>query len=155
MSSLEAELAASYNPRVAAAIANATKHAPYSSLLGIEVVEQAPGFLRCRLPITDKLENGVGLVHGGALVSVFDHALSIVAYPHAEVGKWVATLEFKVSYIAPVRGGELVVEARVVSLRRRIGTVAMEARNGETLVATAMGTVYIRDKPSKAGSPGG
>jgi uncharacterized protein (TIGR00369 family) len=150
MATLSQELVESFNPRVASAIALATKNAPFAALLGFEIAEQRPGFLRCRLPITEKLHNGIGLLHGGALVSVFDHALSVVVYPHVEVGKWVATLEFKVNYLAPVRVGEIVVDAEVISLRRRIATVEMRAHNGEELVATAMGTVYVRDKPKPA-----
>ena len=152
---LSEELAASYQPRVAEVLAEATKSAPYPVLLGLEVVEQRSGFIRCRLPVTDRLMNGVGLVHGGALVSLVDHVLSIVVYPHVEIGKWAATLDLKVSYVAPVRAGELIADAEITSLRKRIGTVRIDVRNpqraGEDgeLVATAMGTVYVKERPTQ------
>ena len=152
--SLAEELAASYKPRVAEVLAEATKAAAFPALLGLEVVEQRSGFIRCRLPVTEKLQNGVGLVHGGALVALIDHVLSIVIYPHIEIGKWAATLDLKVSYIAPVREGELVADAVITSLRKRLGTVRIEVHNplapgdeGE-LVATAMGTVYVKERPT-------
>src|SRR5690349_14563290 len=104
---LQEELTASFNSQVAEVLAEATLAAPYPSLLGIEVVEQRPGRIQCRLPVTEKLMSGVGLLHGGVLTSLIDHVLSIVVYPHVEPGKWVATLDLKVSYIAPVREGEL------------------------------------------------
>ena len=149
--SLQEELAASWNPRVAEVLAEVTRTAPYPSLLGLVVAEQRAGFIRCRLPVVEKLQNGVGLVHGGALVSLIDHVLSVVVYPHVEPGKWVATLDLKVSYIAPVRGGVLVADAEITSLRRTIGTARIEVRNEvdgeETLIATAMGTVFVKEKP--------
>jgi uncharacterized protein (TIGR00369 family) len=74
-------------------------------------------------------------------------------YPHVEIGNWLATLDLKMSYFAPVREGELRAEAQIVSLRKRIGAVRIDVRNlvgeDETLVATAMGTVYVKDAPRR------
>lgn len=140
-----------FNPRVAEALAAATKTAPYPSLIGLEIVEQTPGRLVCRFPVRDAIMNGVGTVHGGAIASIVDHVASVVVYPLVEVGRWVATLELKTSYLAPVKAGEVVAEATVLSLRKRLGTVRVDVHNvvGEsrTLVATALGTVYVRDPP--------
>ena len=140
-----------FNERVAAGVAAATKSAPYPSLVGMEVVEQTPGRIVCRVPVRDAIMNGVGIVHGGAIGSVIDHVLSVVVYPLVEVGRWVATLELKTSYLAPVREGDIVAEATVLSLRKRLGTVRVDVHNvsGENrvLVATALGTVYVREKP--------
>ncbi len=141
-----------FNPRVAEVLAAQSKTAPYTTLLGIEIIEQTPGRLLRRLPVRDALKNGIGIVHGGAIVSLVDHVLSVVVYPLVEPGRWVATLELKTSYLKAVREGELVAEATVVSLGHRVGTVRIDVRNvvgGETeLVAAAMGTVYVRDPPS-------
>jgi acyl-CoA thioesterase len=156
--SLERALADSYDPKVAAALKAATEAAPFPVLIGMEVLEQRAGFIRCRVPISEKHRNGIGLVHGGVLTALLDHVLSIVVYPHVEIGKWCATLDLKVSYLAPVRDGEIVAEAEIVSLRKRIGAVRIDVRNprapGERgeLVAAAMGTVYVKDPPT---SPGG
>ena len=140
-----------FNERVASGVAAATKVAPYPSLIGMEVVEQTPGRIVCRVPVREAIMNGVGIVHGGAIASLVDHVLSIVVYPLVEVGRWVATLELKTSYLAPVREGDIVAEATVLSLRKRLGTVRVDVHNvhGEnrTLVATALGTVYVREKP--------
>ena len=149
---LKEELEASYNPKVAKVLVEATKSAPYPSLLGFEVVEQRPGFIRCKLPVSEKLYSGVGLLHGGAMISLVDHVLSIVVYPHIEPGRWAATLDLKVSYIAPVTEGELWADAEITSLRRRLGTVRIDVSNKKgdaapELVAQAMGTVYVKDKP--------
>jgi acyl-CoA thioesterase len=149
MTSLADELRESYNPRVAEALAAATRHAPLPSLLGIEVVEQRPGFVACRVMVSDKHKNGIGLLHGGVLSALADHVLSIVIYPHVEVGKWAATLDLKLSYFAPVKGGELRAEAEIVSLRKRIGAVRIDLKNDEVLVAAAMGTVYVKDAPKR------
>jgi acyl-CoA thioesterase len=149
MPSLAEELRESYNPRIAAALAAATHNAPFTTLLGLEVVEQRPGFVACRITIGDKHKNGIGLLHGGVLTALADHVLSIVVYPHTEVGKWVATLDLKMSYLAPVREGELRAEAEVISLRKRIGAVRIDITNDGILVAAAMGSVYVKDAPKR------
>ena len=154
--SLSDELQASYNPQVAQVLAERSAISPFGTLLGVQVVEQRAGKLICKLAIEDRHMNGVGLVHGGVLTGLIDHVLSLAVYPHVEIGKWVATLDMKVSYIAPARNGELIAEAEVVSLRRRIGTVRIDVRNvpasggAPELIAAAMGTVYVRDAPGKA-----
>lgn len=140
-----------FNPRVAEALREATKSAPYPSHLGIEVVDFRPGVIVCRLPIEQKVMSGVGAVHGGAIVSLVDHALSLCVYPLVEIGKWVATLELKVNYLAPVRPDAEYVEAeaQVLSLKKRLAVVRVDVRSksGEH-VATAQGTSYIREKLS-------
>jgi uncharacterized protein (TIGR00369 family) len=142
-----------YNQRIADAVQAATKMSPYPSLLGIEIVEFRPGAVTCRLPVDDKLMSGVGAMHGGAITSLIDHALSVCVYPLVEVGKWVATLEYKVNYLAPVKkdtaGGYIEAEAQVVSLKKLVAIVRIDVKtkNGDH-VATAQGTGYIREKLS-------
>jgi uncharacterized protein (TIGR00369 family) len=139
----------SFNQTIADALPEYTKRSPYASLLGIEVVDVRPGSIRCKLPIRDGLQSGVGAVHGGAIVSLVDHALSLAVYPLVEIGKWVATLEFKINYLAPVRldqGGDIVADARVLALKKRVAAVRVDVSVRSELVASAQGTGYIRDK---------
>jgi 1,4-dihydroxy-2-naphthoyl-CoA hydrolase len=140
-----------FNPRVAEALPEYTKRSPYASLLGIEVVNVEPGAIRCRLPVREALSSGVGAMHGGAIVSLVDHALSLAVYPLVEIGKWVATLEFKVNYLAPVRpdATAIVADARVLTLKRTLAVVRVDVTvdPSGTLVASTQGTAYVREKP--------
>lgn len=139
----------SFNQQVADALPSRSAISPYASLLGIEVVEVKPGRIRCKLPVKDALNSGVGAVHGGAIVSLIDHALSLVVYPLVEIGKWVATLEFKVNYLAPVRlepGSDIVADAYVLALKKRVAAVRVDVTVKDQLVASAQGTGYIREK---------
>ncbi|MBL8609165.1 MAG: PaaI family thioesterase [Myxococcales bacterium] len=143
------DLHASFNPAVAAALPEYSRRSPFAGLLGIEVVAVEPGAVRCQIESAEKLTSGVGAVHGGALVALVDHAMSLAVYPVVEIGKWVATLELKVSYVAPVRQGvegPIVAEATVVSLKKRIATVRVDVTFHGELVATAMGTTYVRER---------
>jgi uncharacterized protein (TIGR00369 family) len=134
-----------FNPRVAEAIKEGSKHG-YSAMLGISVDEVTPGRVVCSLKVRDELKSAVGVVHGGSIASLVDHALSIVVFPLVEVGKWVATVEFKVNYLAPVKDGVVVAVARVESLRRALAVVRVDVENGGKQVAIGQGTLYIRER---------
>ena len=53
-----------------------------------------------------------------------DHVLGCVMYPLMKRGQWAATTEFKINYLAPVKGGELRGESTVVSLTKRTAVAA-------------------------------
>jgi uncharacterized protein (TIGR00369 family) len=64
-------------------------------------------------------------------------------------GQWAATTEFKLNYLAPVRGGQLIAESTVVSLGRRTAVVRVEVMNGDQLACVAQGTLLVSDPPKK------
>lgn len=134
-----------FQPNVAEALKSYSSTG-YSGLLGIEVTEVEPGRIVCTLPVRDELLSAVGMLHGGALSSLIDHTLSLAVYPLVEPGAWVATLEFKVNYLRPTKEGVLRAIGQVISLRKELAVVRVEVMNGETLVAHAQGTLYVKDR---------
>lgn len=143
----ETDFAARYAPEVADALVQSTAAAPYSSLLGMRVVECAPGTVTCELPCRPQLDSGIGAIHGGAIASLVDHSLSLAVYPLVEKGKWVATSEFKLNYLRAAReGATLRATARVLSLRRSTAVARVDvALEDGSLVAVAQGTLHVRD----------
>jgi uncharacterized protein (TIGR00369 family) len=143
----ESELEAKFQPEVAAALPGITASAPYSALLGLRVEEVKPGSIVCSLAVRDELQSGVGAIHGGAIASLVDHSLSLAVYPLVEPGKWVATSEFKINYLAAARTGTLRATARVLSLRRTVAVARVDVELDDgTLVAIAQGTLHVRDR---------
>jgi acyl-CoA thioesterase len=143
---MSADFAERFNPLVADALKEHTGRSPFAGRLGLRVEDVSPGRVVCGLTVGPEHMSGVGAVHGGAIVSLVDHALSLAVYPLVEVGKWVATVEFKINYLDYVQSGELRAVADVLSLRRRMAVVRVDVKNEERHVATAQGTVYIRDR---------
>jgi uncharacterized protein (TIGR00369 family) len=139
-----------FDPVVAGAIADYTKRGGYPALLGMRVEEVKPGRVVVALPIRAELCSAIGVVHGGSIASMVDHALSICVYPLCERGKWIATTEFKINYVDYVKDGdgELRATAEVLSLRKRLAVARAEVACGERIIAHAQGTLYIRD-PSR------
>ena len=117
--------------------------------LGIRLLEFGPGFLVAEMAVRDELKTPFGNLHGGVMAGLVDHVLGVVAYPVMRRGQWAATTEFKLNYLAPVSGGTLRAESRIVSMTRTTAIVRVEVSNGTRLACIAQGTLLLRDpKPS-------
>ncbi|MCC7071647.1 MAG: PaaI family thioesterase [Deltaproteobacteria bacterium] len=141
--------AVDFNPKVAEALKSAaTAPGHFPAHLGIEVEDAVPGRIVCTLAVRpEHLTPVVGVVHGGVLAALVDHTLSIAVYPLVEVGKWVATVEFKINYLGSVREGVLRATGSVERLGKRVAVVRVEVENDGAPVALAQGTLYVRDQP--------
>jgi acyl-CoA thioesterase len=88
--------------------------------------------------------NPYGVLHGGVVYTLVDYAMGAALGTRLSPGERCATLEVKIQYLAPVSGGEVRAEARVVDRTRRIGVLEARAyADGARLVALATGTFYI------------
>src|SRR2546421_11692929 len=118
--------------------------------LGAEFTEFGPGRLVARMPVRDDMLTLFGNIHGGVMAALVDHVLGCVLYPLMRRGQWAATTEFKLNYLAPVRGGTLVAESTVVSFTKRTAVVRVEVTNEEQLVCVAQGTLLVVEPQPKA-----
>ncbi len=115
----------------------------FGRLLGLEMYERGEGLSRCRLTVRPELLNPHGVLHGGALYSLADNGMGAAVYSRLDEDESCATIEIKIVYIAPVVSGEVDCETRIVSKGRRVAVLESELRNGERLVAKALGTFAI------------
>jgi len=107
--------------------------------LGVRFTEFTAGRLRA-----------FGTLHGGVVAGLVDHVLGCVLYPLMPRGQWAATTEFKLNYLAPVKGGTLTAESTVIAFGRRTAVVSVEVRNGEQLACVAQGTLLVSDPSRKS-----
>lgn len=117
--------------------------------LGVRFVEMTAGRLVASMAVRDELLTPFGTLHGGVMAGLVDHVLGCVLYPLMQRGQWAATTEFKLNYLAPVRGGTIVAESTVVSLGRRTAIVRVDVTNGDLLACVAQGTLLVSDPPKK------
>jgi uncharacterized protein (TIGR00369 family) len=104
-----------------------------------------PGRLLAAMEVREELLTPFGTLHGGVMAGLVDHVLGCVLYPLMPRGQWAATTEFKLNYMAPVKGGTLTADSRVLALGRRTAVVTVEVTNGEQLVCVAQGTLLVSD----------
>jgi uncharacterized protein (TIGR00369 family) len=117
--------------------------------LDIKISEMTPGRLVATMDVRSELLTPFSTLHGGVMAGLVDHVLGCVLYPLMQRGQWAATTEFKLNYLAPVRGGRLVAESTVVSLSKRTAVVRVEVTNDDQLACVAQGTLLVADPPKK------
>jgi len=118
--------------------------------LGVKFVDFTPGRLVATMTIRDELLTPFKTLHGGVMAGLVDHVLGCVLYPLMPRGQWAATTEFKLNYLAAIRGGTLTAESTVVALTRRTAVVRVEVTNGDQLACVAQGTLLVSDPPKKS-----
>jgi len=111
--------------------------------LGMKITDVGPGFAVCEIELRPELMNPVGVAHGAVVASLVDHVLGAAVVALLEPGTWPATLEFKLSYLAPAREGTLSAWSEVRSISKRTAVVEVECTNAGRTVAIALGTIAI------------
>jgi acyl-CoA thioesterase len=117
----------------------------FARLVGLEVLEIAPGFARVRMPLREELHNGLGIAHGGAIFTLADMAFAVASNSHGTVAVGANT---SISFLAATSTGTLTAEAVEVSRGRKLATYTVRITDeAGAVVAIMQGTVYRKDQP--------
>lgn len=115
----------------------------FQQLIGLDIYERENGASRARIAVTPDHMNPHGVVHGGVLYSMADTGMGAALYTRLADDESCATIELKMVYIAGVRDGTLECETKVLNKGKRVAFLESEVRNGDRLVAKALGTFAI------------
>ena len=88
--------------------------------LGAYLLEVGPGLCVVALPYGDRVTQQQGSFHGGAMGALADIAGGYAALTVAPDDAEVTTVEYKINFLATLRGGRLQATGRVVRAGRRI-----------------------------------
>lgn len=115
----------------------------FAKLLGIELVEAAPGHAVTQMEITDEHLNAVNMAQGGALFTLADLALAAASNAHGPVA---VSIQSEIKYFKPAAKGLLTAEASEISLSSKLATYSIAIRNKDgELVAAFQGMVYRKE----------
>ncbi|MCA0352249.1 MAG: PaaI family thioesterase [Chloroflexi bacterium] len=116
---------------------------PFSQLLKAQISEFRQGYAELRLKINPELTQQFGFVHGGVLSYAADNAITFAG--GSVLGLEVVTAEYKINYVKPAQGQELIARASVLSSGSRQAVcqclVYCQDEQNEALVAVAQGTI--------------
>lgn len=100
--------------------------APFHRLLGLTVTQVRPGEVEVVLPYADRLLAGTTApyIHGGAIAALIDVAGNFAII--AATGRDIPTIDLRVDYLRPARGGALRAVGRAVKVGRRLGVADVE-----------------------------
>lgn len=120
---------------------------PFYRHLGLELEALADGKSSIRLPFRKEYGNTRGEVHGGAIATLVDAAMSQAVRSTVELGARVATISMTVNYMAPAVG-DLLCKGAVVRGGRSLMFVEAEViDSGGNVVCRASAT--YRAAPAK------
>lgn len=117
-------------------------------VMGIELVELSPDRVVARLPVTRKVHQPFGLLHGGASVALAETVASIGAWANIDPAREIAVgLEINANHVRAVREG--VVTATATPLHRGRSTQIWEIRlvdEADKLVCISRCTMAVRPR---------
>jgi uncharacterized protein (TIGR00369 family) len=132
------------------AVRGAGPKPPMHHLMGLTPTEVGLGTATFALPVTPWLEDGVGIIWGGAFALVADAPIASALYSGLPPGKVVSTSELSINYLRPTTrdSGQLVGRGRSVYLGRQVGVseATIEDSKGRTM-AHATTRCVIQDVP--------
>jgi len=127
---------------------------PFSAFVGARMEAMEEGYVRLSLAIGPQHTNPHGVMHGGVVTTLMDSSLGAALSrlrgddarerPHA-------TIEMNTSFLSSARpGDEIVVEGRVVKLRRTVAFGEAEARrrSDNEIIARGRFTFAIQSNDS-------
>jgi len=119
---------------------------------GMRVVEIRPGFARTEMTVESRHLNGVGILQGGALVTLADLAFAAASNSH---GVLAVACQVDVTWFKAVRAGKLTATAEEIARTRKLSTCVIRVRDEqEELVALFKGLAYIKGTPLNRGTDG-
>ena len=116
---------------------------PFSRLVGTVLTRFDAEGTELRLPVQDMLKQQHGFVHGGVVSYLADNALTFAGA--AALGTGVVTSEYKINYVRPAIGQELVARAAAVHAGKSQAACRCDVfvvnEGKELLCAIAQGTI--------------
>lgn len=141
------------DPNFAARVRESFGRQQMMRTIGARITDVAPGQVTIELPFREDLTQQHGFLHGGIVAGIADSACGYAALSLMAADQAVLTVEYKVNFLAPARGGRLVARGRVTrpghTLTVCAGEVVAVADGGtEETIATMLATMLaLRERP--------
>ncbi len=119
--------------------------------IGARLLQVEPGVCALALPYSEKVTQQQNGFHGGAIGALADIAGGYAGLTMAPDGMEVATIEYKINFMAAFQGGELQARGRVVKVGRRVivttaEVVHLDASGKESACAVMQQTLMVVPK---------
>ncbi|WP_310991735.1 PaaI family thioesterase [Aequorivita marina] len=117
---------------------------PFSSWLGIEILEVEKGRAKLGMRIRKDMLNSMNKAHGGIAYSLADTAFGFAANTH---GKFAVSIETSINHIEALNEGDyLTAESVIEKVGNKLGFNIVEVKREDELVALFKGVVYRTSK---------
>jgi len=132
------------NPQYVEAVKPVVNRSPFFVLLGMSLRDVGLGYSILEIDVQKKHIQPFGAVHGGVFASIIDAAAFWAVYSEVDENVGMTTVDLKVNYLAPARGGKLIARGRRIKLGKRLALGEAEVISQEdTLLAHGTSTMII------------
>jgi acyl-CoA thioesterase len=117
----------------------------FGVLVGVEIVEVAPGVATCRMDVRDEHMNPFGTVNAGAIYALAETAFGAAANAHGNVA---LAVNLSIAYLKPATGKRLTATATELSAGGRMATYSVRVTDeAGALVADVQAMGYRTKTP--------
>ena len=113
--------------------------------IGGKIIDFDDGYAKLAFEIQPYHKQHLGVVHGGAIATLADHAGWYAVISGLDSKYTSATIEIKINYLKPANGDILIAKAKVVNRTKRTAFATIEIFAQDLLVAYATGTYAVMD----------
>ena len=125
---------------------------PICALLGITMIEAAPGMTVLRAEPAEYHYNTLGIVHGGLAAALLDSCTGCAVHTTLPAAASYSTLEIKVNFVRPisVETGLIRAQGKVIHRGRTVATAEgrLTTERDGRLLAHATSTCLIKQPPA-------
>jgi len=116
------------------------------TVLGFEVLEHGDGFVTGQVPVTDRIKQALGLVHGGVYAALAEGLCSLGTFlAHHDKGLVVSGQQNDTSFLRPITEGTVRAECRARHRGRTTWVWECEFTNDDgKLCALSRVTIAVR-----------
>ena len=116
-----------------------------SGVLKLKTLAVKKGFVRMRMPWSRPASQMAGLLHGGALTTLADTCAAVGTLSLLPKGFGTVTSELKINFIANIRKGAALAEAKLLHQGRQtmVWEVKVYEEGTKRLLAAASGTFFV------------
>jgi acyl-CoA thioesterase len=117
---------------------------PFSTWLGIEILEVSLGKCKVGLKIRPEMLNSMQKAHGGISYALADTAFGFAANTY---GKYAVSIETSINHIEALKVEDYITaESKVDVTKNRLGFHYVEVKRGDEIVALFKGVVFRTSK---------
>ncbi|MGY5449424.1 hotdog fold thioesterase [Agarivorans sp. MS3-6] len=116
------------------------------AFLDIKFTEVGDNYLVATMPVTDRVKQPMGLLHGGASVVLAESLGSCAAYCVAGSSAFVVGVEVNANHLKAVRSGEVVATAKPIKIAKTMQVWQIDIHQANDLVCSSRLTVMVKPK---------
>ena len=124
---------------------------------GMRIVAAEPGKVTLALSKRPELTQFFGHFHGGVIAGLADHAAGAAVTTALPAGRIAVTIEFKINFMGPADGEEIIARAEAMQVGGTIGVAKVEVisqdKGTERVCAFATATMRAVDFPVQKVDP--